>query len=122
MKPIYVVFIDIFHQSLYFIFFISFNLCQPVKKIWKSAYYFFSKLKVKKFGRRIPNPTNKKKTLTQEMSLTSGVLGREMMKEKCGEQKPFKCISKGKIEIFELESLRTFLLNVQYTELFILRS
>lgn len=63
-----------------------------------------------------------KKTLTQEMSLTSGVLGREMMKEKCGEQKPFKCISKGKIEIFELENLRTFLLNVQYTELFILRS
>lgn len=78
-------------------------------------------LKVKKFGRRIPNPTNKK-TFTQEMSLTSGVLGREMMKEKCGEQKPFKCISKGKIEIFELENLRTFLLNVQYTELFILRS
>lgn len=26
------------------------------------------------------------------------------MKEKCGEQKPFKCISKGKIGIFELEN------------------
>lgn len=58
MKPIYVVFIDIFYQSFYYIFCISFNLCRSVKFFLKSA-FFFSKSK-KKFGQRIRNPTIKK--------------------------------------------------------------
>lgn len=85
------------------------------KNLEKCILFFFLKSKNSVGGSLIQLI---KKTFIQKMP---GVLGREMMKEKCGEQKPFKCISKGKIEIFELENLRTFLLNVQYTELFILR-
>lgn len=89
------------------------------KNLEKCILFFFLKSK-NSVGGSLIQLINK--TFIQKMSLTSGVSGREMMKEKCGEQTPFKCISKGKIEIFELENLRTFLLNVQYTELFILRS